>query len=152
LSQIFIVVYLLAIAWVFARLEIQIEGPNGWAANLPTWRISNRWTRLFFGSRPLTGYHFWMLIFVMMTMHVPLVLQTAFWSWGIELRVVSFYILFFLAEDFLWFVLNPAFGIRRFKREHIWWHAPSWWWVMPRDYWVFGLLGCFAYAVSWRMV
>jgi len=23
-------------------------------------------------------------------------------------------------EDFLWFVLNPAYGMRRFRREHIW--------------------------------
>ena len=151
MAQIFIVVYLLVTALVFARLEIQIEGPNGWAANLPTWRISNRWTKLFFGSRPLTGYHFWMLIFVFLMVHAPLVLQTSLWSWGMELRVVAFYIMFFLAEDFLWFVLNPAFGIRRFRREHIWWHAPQWWWVMPRDYWVFGMVGTCAYALSYRV-
>ena len=151
MAQILIVIYLLVTALVFARLEIEIEGPNGWAANLPTWRINNRWTRLFYGSRPLTGYHLWMQIFVLLMVHVPLVLQASMWSWGMELRVASFYILFFLFEDFLWFILNPAFGIRRFRKEHIWWHAPTWWWVMPRDYWVFGALGCFAYAMSWRM-
>jgi hypothetical protein len=151
LSQIFIALYLIVTALVFARLEIEIEGPNGWAANLPTWRIDNRWTRLFYGSRPLTGYHLWMQVFVLLMVHVPLVLQTSAWSWGMELRVASFYILFFLFEDFLWFILNPAFGIRRFRKEHIWWHAPTWWWVMPRDYWVFGALGGFAYALSWRM-
>jgi hypothetical protein len=138
-------------ALVFARLEIQIEGPHGWAANLPTWRIDNRWTRIFYGSRPLTGYHLWMLIFVFSMIHAPIALQTSLWSWGLELRIISFYILFFLAEDFLWFVMNPAFGIRRFRREHIWWHAPSWWWVMPRDYWVYGLIGVGAYAISWHV-
>jgi hypothetical protein len=136
---------------VFAQLEIEIEGPNGWAEKLPTWRINNRWTRLFYGARPLTGYHLWMQVFVLLMVHVPLVLRTENWSWGMELRVVSFFVLFWIAEDFLWFVMNPAFGIRRFRREHIWWHAPYWWWVMPRDYWVFGVLGICAYAISWKI-
>jgi hypothetical protein len=151
LSLIFFVVYLFVTAAVFATLEIQIEGPNGWAANLPTWRLDNRWTRLFYGARPLTGYHLWMQVFVLLMIHVPLALQPSIWSWGLELRVASFYPLFFIVEDFLWFVINPAFGLARFRREHIWWHAPSWWWIMPRDYWVFGLLGGFAYAVSWHI-
>jgi hypothetical protein len=151
LSPLLFVIYLLLMAGIFARLEIQIEGPNGWAANLPTWRIHNRWTKIFYGSRPLTGYHLWMLIFVLTLIHAPAAMQPSVWSWGLELRVVSFYILFFLVEDFLWFVMNPAFGIRRFRREHIWWHAPSWWWVMPRDYWVYGLIGVCAYAISWHV-
>jgi hypothetical protein len=92
-----------------------------------------------------------MQIFVLLMVHVPLVLDTAAWTWGMELRVASFYILFFIAEDFLWFVLNPAFGIRRFRKEHVWWHAPTWWWVMPRDYWVFGMLAGFAYGISLRL-
>jgi hypothetical protein len=39
------VLFLLASATAFALLEIQIEGRHGWAENLPTWRIDNRWTR-----------------------------------------------------------------------------------------------------------
>jgi hypothetical protein len=151
LPQLLFACYLVLTAVVFARLEIQIEGPNGWAAQLPTWRIQNRWTRLFYGSRPLTGYHLWMLIFVLAMIHAPVALKPSIFSGGLELRIISFCILFFLVEDFLWFVLNPAFGIRRFRREHIWWHAPSWWWVMPRDYWVYGTIGLFAYAVSWHI-
>jgi hypothetical protein len=145
------VVYLLISALVLARLEIEIEGPHGWAEKLPTWRISNRWTRLLLGARPLTGYHFWLLIFVLLMVHVPMAVQTSSWSWGMELRVSSFYIFFWIVEDFLWFVINPAYGIRRFRPEHIWWHAKNWWWVMPRDYWVFGLIAGFAYAISWRV-
>ena len=33
-------VWLLAVSLLTALLEIQIEGPNGWAAKLPTWRYS----------------------------------------------------------------------------------------------------------------
>jgi len=151
LSIVLFIIYLIAMAVVFARLEIQIEGSHGWAEKLPTWRIDNRWTKIFYGARPLTGYHFWMQVFVLCMVHAPVALQPSIWTWGLELRIASFYILFFLVEDFLWFVLNPAYGIRRFRREHIWWHAPSWWWVMPRDYWVYGLLGVFTYAMSWHL-
>jgi hypothetical protein len=142
--------YLLVTAFVFARVEIEIEGPDGWAEKLPTWRISNKWTKLFYGNRPLTGYHFWLQLFVLMMAHLPFALRAWHWSWAMELRVVGFIILFFIVEDFLWFVLNPAYGIRRFRREHIWWHQPTWWWIMPRDYWVFTLLGVGTYALgSW---
>ncbi len=140
--------FVLAAAYTFARVEIEIEGPNGWAASLPTWRISNRWTKLFYGNRPLTGYHLWLQLFVLVMAHIPFGLFFCPWSWSAELRTIGFVIVFFLVEDFLWFVVNPAFGIRRFRREHIWWHAPNWWWIMPRDYWVFFAIGCGAYLAG----
>ena len=150
LHHLIFVGYLLVSAIVFARLEIQIEGPAGWAANLPTWRVENKWTKLLYGNRPLTGYHLWMQILVFCMAHSTFALGFVPWSWMGELRVLGFVILFFLIEDFLWFVFNPAFGVRRFKAEHIWWHAPTWWWIMPRAYWVFGLIGIVAYVIGSR--
>lgn len=144
-------VYLLATAYAFARLEIEIEGPNGWAGNLPTWRIRNRWTNLLYGGRPLTGYHLWIQVFILMMVHSPFAMSIWNWSLALELRVLSFLVLFFIVEDFLWFLINPAFGIRRFRREHIWWHAPTWWWVMPREYWVFSLVGLAAYVAAMKL-
>ena len=48
--------FLFVLAALFALAEIQIEGPQGWAANLPTWRVKNRWTRLLYGAnRPVRG-------------------------------------------------------------------------------------------------
>ena len=149
LHQLIYLSYLLIAAFVFARLEIEIEGPDGWAANLPTWRICNKWTNLLYGSRPLTGYHLWVQAFVFVLVHAPFGMGFAKWSWMGEMRVIGFLILFFLVEDFLWFVLNPAFGLKKFRREHIWWHAPTWWWIMPRDYWVFGALGLAMYSASY---
>ncbi len=150
MEHLFFALYLLASAFVFARVEIEIEGPNGWADKLPTWRIANKWTKLFYGDRPLTGYHLWMQVFVVMMAHLPFALHAWQWSWAMELRVIGFIILFFIVEDFLWFVLNPAFGLRRFRRDHIWWHKPTWWWIMPRDYWLFTMLGAGAYMLgSW---
>ena len=47
-------IWIAGMAFLFALLEIQIEGSHGWAANLPTWRLPPasklRWL---FGGRPL---------------------------------------------------------------------------------------------------
>ena len=62
---------LLTLVWVallalfFAEVEIQIEGAAGWAANLPTWRIEQHWLLdIFWGGRPMTGYHAWVFSFM----------------------------------------------------------------------------------------
>lgn len=136
-------------AVLYALFEIQIEGEHGWAAKLPTWRLRNRWTRLVFGAKPMTGYHLYSLLFVFLMVHLPYVYGQVLPSWSAELRIVSFFILFWTLEDFLWFVLSPAFGLRRFRREHIWWHASAWWWIMPRDYWLGIPLGGALYVLSW---
>ena len=65
-----------------------------------------------------------------------------------EARALSFTLLLWFVEDFLWFVFNPKWGVRRFRRDQIWWHAPKWWWFMPRDYWTYSLVGGFLYAYS----
>jgi hypothetical protein len=43
--------------------------------------------------------------------------------------------LFWVIEDFLWFALNPHYGLRKFRREHIWWHK-RWLLGVPVDYWI----------------
>ena len=122
-------------AFLLAKLEIQIEGPHGWAANLPTWRLENRVSRLVMGGKPLTGYHTYLLTFVAVLAHSPFFLGGVPLEGGPLLRVWSFIVLFWILEDFLWFMLNPAFGLGRFRAEHIPWHAESWVWIAPRDYW-----------------
>ena len=143
------VVTLTLAAVAFALVEIQVEGQHGWAAHLPTWRIENRWTRLFCGRRPLTGYHLYAQFFVLVLVHLPFGLGLAPLTLGHEARVLSFLTFFWVLEDFLWFVLNPAFGLKRFRPQHIWWHAPTWWGLMPRDYWLFLPVGFLLYWASY---
>ena len=52
--------------------------------------------------------------------------------------------------DFLWFAFNPAFGLRKFRKEHIWWHAGSWWIFMPKLYWLLLPAGVILYFLSLR--
>ncbi|MBV9109137.1 MAG: hypothetical protein JO306_07010 [Gemmatimonadetes bacterium] len=134
----------------FALLEVQIEGTAGWAAALPTWRVENRFTRLVMGGRTLTGYHLWVHVVVLLLVHLGYAVGAAAPSWAVEARIVAFLIFFWVLEDFLWFVFNPAFGVRRFRREHVPWHALAWWWIMPRDYWIFTPLAVLLYAWSLR--
>jgi hypothetical protein len=138
---------ILAAATVFALAEVQIEGKNGWASALPTWRVDNRWTRLVMGGRPLTGYHLYMHLFLILLLHVPFALEVLSPSLSLELRIFSFLILFWVAEDFLYFVVNPEFGLRKFSKKYIWWH-PHWWWILPREYWIFTPVGMVLYVFS----
>ncbi len=147
-AHLLFVVAVLSCAAVFALLEIEIEGGEGWAAGLPTWRIDNRFTRLLMNNRPLTGYHLYVHLFFVMVLHLPFVIGIAAFSLAGELRILAFLVLFWVAEDFLWFVLNPRFGIRRFSPRHIWWHEPSWWVFMPREYWLFVPIGVAMYVGS----
>lgn len=141
-------IFILAAAVLFALVEVQIEGPNGWAVGLPTWRIDNKWTRLFWDKKPLTGYHLYLNLFMLLMVHLPFGLELVPFHWRLEARILSSFIAFWVVEDFAWFILNPAYGLKRFRKECIWWHAKSWWWIMPKTYWVFTPIAIGLYHLS----
>jgi hypothetical protein len=123
-------VYYYAVALVLAQLEIQIEGPYGWAARLPTWRWDSpavlRWL-----GKPVTGYHVFLNLFILLFLHLPVVLGAP--SLEREAEILSLYFLLCVSWDFLWFACNPHFGLRRFKPENVWWFR-GWWLGIPRAY------------------
>ena len=113
----FVVVYAAAKAY----LEVNIEGAGGWARDLPTWRVSNGWTRLVMGNRPLTGYHtgLWLV-------EVILLLSAFFvfgleWRWRYLLLVASVWFLNGGLEDFLWVAFNPYYGPDKFGPQYVTW-------------------------------
>lgn len=131
------VIYFFILA--LAILEIQIEGPNGWAAKLPTWRAKEgSWPDKFFkkvmNQKDLTGYHLALNLFLLLFLHWPFIWS---WSWDIisEFEILAIFVLFTGAWDFLWFVLNPKFSLRKFNRENVWWHK-KWWGPAPVDYYL----------------
>lgn len=140
----------LTVAWVallaycFANVEVQIEGAAGWAAALPTWRVEHHWLLdVFWGGRPMTGYHAWMFPFIALVFHFPAFLFGR-WSWRLEARALGCIMQFWIMEDFLWFVLNPAFGLARFTPSHVPWQK-HWWWGAPSDYWTFSVVALFLF-------
>lgn len=148
MSHILFFLYILVTAYVLAKLEIAIEGADGWAGKLPTWKLSQDhiFSKIFLGGRPLTGYHLWMNIFSILILHF-VILFTGF-SLSIELKIISAFVLIWSIEDFLWFVLNPAFGIKNFRKEKIWWHEKRWFFIAPVEYFTLVPLSILLYLVS----
>jgi hypothetical protein len=142
-------VALLWLAFCFAKVEIAIEGKHGWAGDLPTWRLpAAHWvSRLFFAGRAATGYHVWLQLFVLSVFHLTYLFSPA--SLPTELQILSFYMLFWVIEDFLWFVLNPDFGLKKFAKPNIPWH-PNWWLFAPTEYFIFGVAGVALYLFALR--
>jgi hypothetical protein len=131
-------VFMVFMAAILALWEIQIEGKDGWAARLPTRRIEKGWVVRVTGGRPLTGYHLFLTVFLIGMVHLPLFFTP--WTWRLESLLLGYYLGMVLAEDFLWFVFNPAYGLKNFRKGKIWWH-PSWWGPVPGFYWPLLVIG-----------
>jgi hypothetical protein len=128
--------FLFVLALLFALVEIEIEGADGWAIKLPTWYRRRTFAGRVYGAlmsgKPLTGYHAVMFFIPMWAFHIGLAFGQP-WSWANEARMLASYLVWNVTWDFLWFVLNPAYGWRRFRKGEIWWHSV---WVgrLPIDY------------------
>ncbi|MEI6562984.1 MAG: hypothetical protein WCO42_01610 [bacterium] len=137
------------LATVFAKVEIQIEGAAGWAANLPTWRLEHHWVLdLIWGGRPLTGYHVWVFLFMALVFHLMFFIHGRY-AIRLELRVLGSLAVFWILEDFLWFVMNPAYGLSRFNPQCIPWHH-HWMLGIPVDYVVYLAVGILMLWLSIR--
>ncbi|HET6831454.1 MAG TPA: hypothetical protein VFH44_08920 [Solirubrobacterales bacterium] len=84
-------------------------------------------------SRPLTGYHVFAFTIPLVVLHLPFTLGVD-WSLAAELRTIATYFLIAVVWDYLWFVLNPAYTVGRFRRGSVWWFPRAWIWRFPVDY------------------
>jgi hypothetical protein len=133
-------------AFIWAKLEVEIEGKDGWAKNLPTWRIEKHiLLDIFLNGRPLTGFHFWAFTFVLFIFHFPL-FWVPRWTWAAESFVIGSILLFWVLEDFFWFMVNPYYGWKRYRSQEIRWHE-HWFLGLPADHW--GLLLISIALLSW---
>jgi hypothetical protein len=125
-------------ALIFAMVEIEIEGPDGWAEKLPTWyRVTPWYARVFsraIGGKPLTGYHATMIPLALLSFHVGFAFGQP-WSIGAEAEVLARFGFWTIVWDALWFVLNPAFGWQRFRPGQVWWLGRVWIGPFPVEYW-----------------
>jgi hypothetical protein len=132
------VLFLFAYALMFAAVEIEIEGPHGWAERLPTWfRVTTppaRFYGLFMRGKPLTGYHAVMFVLPAWSFHIGFVGGVP-WTWAAEATTLSAYMAWVVTWDFLWFLLNPRYGWARFRKGEVWWHGRTWIGRFPIDYW-----------------
>ncbi|MFW6125645.1 MAG: hypothetical protein ACOC58_00945 [Chloroflexota bacterium] len=123
--------FALLLSTLLAKVEIQMEGRHGYAEKLPvSWRSSNKWARTLFTG---TSYHLYMGLFLLSMVHLPFVVGLP-WTIGGEMLVLSLLAFVTVAEDFLWFVLNPAYGIRRYRKMYIPWFRDRWLGFIPLWY------------------
>jgi hypothetical protein len=121
--------YFFLIAFVLAHLEIQIEGPHGWAEKLPTWRWDGPGVRRWLG-KPVTGYHLCLVTLILLFLHAP---QLHGGSWEREADLLAMFFFLTVTWDFLWFACNRHFGVGRFRKGEVWWF-PAWSLGVPRPY------------------
>jgi len=140
------------VAMVFAAVEIEVEGKHGWAEKTSTWfrtkGLVAKMYGIFMGEKPLTGYHLFMFFLPLLAFHSHFVMGVP-WSFAQELLVFAMYFAWMPTWDYLWFVLNPNYGVKKFKKQNVWWHARSHWLfnITPLDYlfgWGVSLLFAFA--------
>lgn len=108
------------LAFMVAKLEIQIEGKEGWANHLPTYRFKNWFSRIFLGEYEMTGYHVWLNTTLITFAHFIFFAGVP-WSIDMEFRILGVFFIGAALEDLFWFILNPEFGIRKFQRQHVPW-------------------------------
>ena len=133
------VLFLFGYALLFALVEIEIEGPHGWAERLPTWfRVTHA------GGAALRPLHAGQAAHRLPRCDVRAaalelphrVLRGASPGAGRPRRRrwprtwsgSSIW-------DLLWFLLNPRFGWARFRKGEVWWHGRTWIGRFPIDYW-----------------
>lgn len=110
---------LFALCHALARVEIEIEGPDGWAVTLPTWRWEPEWFLALSNGKAVTGYHVWLSLFLIGMFHLPLVY--AGFSRELWAKCLSSYLLTTCAWDLQWFAWNPAWGLRKFMTTPVPW-------------------------------
>lgn len=163
---------------IVARLEVETEGRDGWAKNLPTAKYKldeggklwhrpfgvqeyreptcGLWLQKFYtvyigilGGREFTGYHRVvdvMQVFVAHLLVYFVFFRTAPW-WILEIRAFACLFLFWSVEDTLWFLVNPFYGLAKYKPEFIPWHK-EWWLFMPKDMLVLFIQGMSLYVLT----
>ncbi len=128
-----LIIFSFITATILALFEIQIEGPHGWAEKLPTWILKNPFNKV--ANWPhLTGYHIYMWLFILTISQSPFVFGLPF-SLKQELIMIQTWFFILALEDFMWFVLNPAWGVKKFFNSHVPWHQGK---ILffPKNYWV----------------
>jgi hypothetical protein len=131
-----IIFWILVLAFFQALQETQIEGKAGWARHLPTFRISTFVTKIFL-SKEITGYHIYMLLMFVTIFHGIFLFQE--WSIKNELLIFGLLNWYFVIEDFLFFIVNPHYRFKNFRKGKISWHKR----------WIFNLIPV---SYAWGMI
>ena len=123
MSHVGFLVFIVLYSFIKAYFEVQIEGRHGWAEKLPTWKWGpNKYTRIFMGDRPLTGYHcgLWSVEFLLPLF--PFIGGLVEWEWRFVFAYFSLLLLAGGLEDYLWAKFNGL----EFNKNNLPWFEGRW--------------------------
>ena len=110
--------FVFLISLIYSLIEIEIEGKDGWMVKIPTPGIIK------LGDKNLTIYHIYMIALLIVSVifqnNMVLTINSFLYS-------ASNVLLILFLEDILWFVFNPYFTIKKYKKDNIWWHSKQPW-------------------------
>jgi len=135
--MIIIILFLILLSAIHAKMELMSEGKMGWGLRFPCWTVNNRLIKLLI-NKELTGYHFYMCIMFLLLFHSPFLFIK--WTLSKEFIILGAYFLYWVMEDFFWFVESPHYGLRNFKPGRIYWHK-RWFLGLPYTYWESIIIG-----------
>lgn len=104
-------VFIIVFAFVFALIEIEIEGKDGWAKHLPTPHLTKN-------NKSLTIYHVYIFLFVFLSFNMVFFAQSQLINWRNTLYILSMTLMFFFLEDMYWFLSNPFHSILKQNSWH----------------------------------
>ena len=95
--------------------EAYVEGKRAWDRGKIGWKIKTK-NRVW-----LTAYHFWLFLIMW-----PMLLFLPFIIFEFDLKLLgillSAYFSGLIIEDFVWFLVNPAFKFSNFNSKYVYWH------------------------------
>ena len=104
----FDLLFVILFSTLYALIEIEIEGKNGWMKGLPTPYV------LKLGTKNMTLYHMYMLGLIIITVIFQNNMTFTFDSF---LYSTTNVLLILFLEDILWFIFNPHFSISKYSKE-----------------------------------
>jgi len=141
----------LILAPCIAFMEIATEGPYGWAEN--AWNYGQVLDKTH--DKPQTYYHAAMNLVYFVAVNLAF-WRGEKWEWStkilkMEAKVVSWIFMMWVVEDFLWFMMNPTYGLSKFGPEYIWWHK-TWFLGVPNHYFPLFFASLILYLFSYRPI
>jgi len=104
---------------IWASIAVQSEGKDGSEKKLQT--------------KPFLGTSFTWYRVLSITMTFLVSFEIVKYSWDLPFWIAAT----FLIKDYMWFMINPNFGVSKFNKEDIPWH--TWVFRLPLIHWICGL-------------
>lgn len=105
-------IFIIVFSFLFAIIEIEVEGRDGWAKNLPTPHLTS-------DEKSLTFYHVYIFLFVFAAFNMIFFIRTQLLNWRNVFYIFSMTLMFFFLEDMYWFFANPFHSILKQNEWHV---------------------------------